>query len=101
MKNLYIHRKSFIILLFLAAALACDVSRLDTPPLNLTEETYFSSEAEFRLALMNAYSKMTDWYWFQGGNHLHRMYHLPGDDITEESGTFATFELFSGINSTS
>lgn len=81
---------------------ACDVSRLDTPPLGLTEDSYFTRPSEFRLALMSAYSKLTDWYWYHGGSGaiLHRLYYLPGDDITEAAGNFAPFELFSGIDPT-
>ena len=95
-------RRTLIILTFIGGVLACDVSRLDTPPLGLTEETYFTSADEYRLALLNAYAKMTDWYWYHGGSGaiLHRLWHLPGDDITEEAGSFSTFELFSGITPT-
>lgn len=92
----------FMVLAVLLGVLACDVSRLDTPPLGLTEDSYFSSEAEFEMALLNGYAKMTDWYWYHGGsgNILHRIWHLPGDDITEEAGNFAAFELFNGITPT-
>jgi hypothetical protein len=100
MKNIYFNTKTLILLATFFSLLACDRSRLDTPPLQLTEDAYFSSDAEFSLALMNAYAKMTDWYWYRGNDILHRMYHLPGDDITEESGSFSTFELFSGITTT-
>lgn len=102
MKRIYRKKRLLLFGMILLGVMSCDISRLDTPPLGLTEDAYFSSESEFRLAMMNAYAKMTDWYWFHGGsgNILHRMYHLPGDDITEESGSYATFEIFSGITPT-
>lgn len=79
---------------------ACDVDRLDSPPLGLTEDTYFTKQSEFEQALFNAYAKMTDWYWFRAGNFLQTMYYLPGDDITEETGGYSTWELFQNINPT-
>jgi tetratricopeptide (TPR) repeat protein len=103
MKKQYINRGFLIIaLLCCSMFITCDKDRLDTPPLGLTEESYFTSEAEFRLALLNGYAKLTDWYWYHGGSGaiLHRLWHLPGDDITEEAGSFSTFELFSGITPT-
>ncbi|PHN08641.1 RagB/SusD family nutrient uptake outer membrane protein [Flavilitoribacter nigricans] len=102
MKNILQNRSLLMTLGVLLGIMACDVSRLDTPPLGVTEDSYFTTEAEFEMALLNGYAKMTDWYWYHGGsgNILHRLWHLPGDDITEEAGNFATFELFSGITPT-
>ena len=81
---------------------ACDRSRVETPPLGVTEDSYFSTELEFERALFNAYAKMTDWYWFGGGStatpNMAPVFHLMGDDITEASGPYSRWELFSGIN---
>lgn len=98
----YINKKTFTLLTMILGIMACDVSRLDTPPLGLTEDSFFSSPLEYERALFNAYAKMTDWYWYHGGagNILHRLWHLPGDDITEAAGRYSTFELFTGINPT-
>src|SRR5690606_18049803 len=46
------------------------------------------------------YAKMTDWYWFRSQGFLQPMYHLPGDDITENNGVFSTWEIFNNINPT-
>jgi len=95
--------KSFIIkigfIIIVAMILSCDADRLDTPPQGLTEETFFKEENDFRLALMNAYAKMIDWYWFRAGDaDLHAMYHLLADDITEDNGRYNTWEIFANIN---
>ncbi len=98
-----IRKPLLVVVIAMLATVGClDSSRLDTPPLGLTEESYFSSESEYFLALMNAYAKMTDYYWYHGGAGaiLHRLYHLSGDDITESGGGFSAFELFQGISST-
>jgi starch-binding outer membrane protein, SusD/RagB family len=79
---------------------ACDISRLDSPPLGLTEESYFTLQSEYEQALYNAYAKMTDWYWFRAQSFLQPMYFLPGDDITEENGVYGTWEIFNNINPT-
>lgn len=103
MKNYTIKNIPLAFLLVMFSISGClDSSRLDTPPLGLTEDSYFTSEGEYFLALMNAYAKMTDFYWYHGASDamLHIMYHLPGDDITEEGGRFARFELFQGITAT-
>src|SRR5688500_7365962 len=80
---------------------ACDVDRLDTPPLSITESDFPLQQADFDLLMINAYAKMTDWYWYRGSNgnsaFLHDMYYLMGDDITEPSGPYSTYELFSSI----
>jgi starch-binding outer membrane protein, SusD/RagB family len=78
---------------------ACDVDKLDTPPLDLTEETYLTLETEYNQLLYNAYAKMTDWYWFAQQNYKHAMYFLPGDDITEANGAYSKWESFNNINS--
>src|SRR5690606_7703879 len=72
--------------------------RVDCPPLGLTEESYFVLQSEFEQVLYNAYAKMTDWYWFRSQGFLHPMYYLPGDDVTEQAGSFTTWELFNNIN---
>jgi hypothetical protein len=79
---------------------SCDVERLDSPPLGLTEDSYFTLESEFDQVLYAAYGKMTDWYWFHAQDIAHPMFYLPGDDITEPQGTFDEFEIFNNLNST-
>ena len=99
MKNLYI--KSLLTAVITVFSFnACDVSRLDSPPLGLTEDSYFTLQSEFEQVLYNAYAKMTDWYWYRAQNFLQPMYYLPGDDITEENGVYGTWELFNNINPT-
>lgn len=77
---------------------ACNIDRVDSPPLGLTEDTYFTLQSEFEQVLYGAYGKMTDWYWFRASEFLQPMYYIPGDDITEETGEYATWEIFNNIN---
>ena len=79
---------------------ACDIERLDAPPLGLTEDSYFTKESEFEQVLFNGYAKMTDWYWFRSQSFLQPMYYLQGDDITEDNGVFGTWELFNNVSIT-
>ena len=87
--------KSFILTAFIIIISfnSCDISRLDSPPLGLTEDTYFTLQSEFEQSIFNAYAKMTDWYWFRAQNFLQPMYFLQGDDITENNGVFSTWEI--------
>src|SRR5690606_36965469 len=83
----------------LLAVSSCDISRLDTPSIALTELDYFKDRNDFEQALFHGYSKMTDWYWFRAQNFIHPMLFLPGDDITE-SQAFQTWEQFNNLNPT-
>ncbi|HEY9486770.1 MAG TPA: RagB/SusD family nutrient uptake outer membrane protein, partial [Chryseosolibacter sp.] len=78
---------------------ACDVERLDSPPLGLTEDSYFTLKSQYEQVLYSAYAKMTDWYWFHAQDFSQPMSFLPGDDITEDNGAFATWEIFNNLNS--
>lgn len=100
MKKLFIKRYLLTAIIIVFSFNACDVTRLDSPPLGLTEESYFTLQSEFEQALYNAYAKMTDWYWFRAQNYLHPMYYLPGDDITEINGVYGTWEIFNNLNPT-
>ncbi|NJN28357.1 MAG: RagB/SusD family nutrient uptake outer membrane protein [Cyclobacteriaceae bacterium] len=93
MKNI----KIIVILSFVISLIAsCDIGRLDTPPLAVSEGDYFQNEVEFRRAVVSAYAKMTDWYWFKSADFIHHLYYLAGDDITTNRDGTATYELFNG-----
>src|SRR5687768_9239778 len=86
-------------LVILTSFNACDMNKLDTPPVELTEDSYLTLETEYNQLLYNAYAKMTDWYWFAAQDYKHAMYFLPGDDITEVNGAYITWESFANLNS--
>lgn len=76
---------------------ACDKSILTIPPPNPSEASYFSTENEFRAAVLGAYAVITDYYScsnIAGGSGSAEMeaFFLPGDDLTisAEEG----FEVF-------
>jgi len=68
---------------------------LDKQPADLTEDSFFISEENFERAVFGAYAKVLDWYNFNQGGWYHKMYHLPGDDITSE-GNY-DLEIFNPI----
>jgi starch-binding outer membrane protein, SusD/RagB family len=87
-----------ILFLSLAAFNSCDESILDIEPGGPTENSYFSEEIEFTRAIYGVYAKLTDFYWYNGGqdNCVIPVTYLPGDDIT--TGGQDEFEIFSNIN---
>ncbi len=90
--------KYYLIIGFLVLSVSsCDKDRIDSPPISVTENDFFTNNVEFEQTVTGAYSTLTDYYFFRGNNYLHEIYHLRGDDITEERGTNATFELFAGL----
>ncbi|HTE25896.1 RagB/SusD family nutrient uptake outer membrane protein [Flavitalea sp.] len=74
----------------------CDKSKLDLLPHGPTEQSYFSSESEFNKAVLGVYSKLTDFFWYNGGpgNTSVTVFLLPGDDLTTNQGG-EEFEIFS------
>jgi tetratricopeptide (TPR) repeat protein len=77
---------------------ACDLNRVDTPPLSITESDFFTSESEFEQVLYLAYSKITGWYEFDSYNYMHPMFLLRDDQLTEDNGAEQQWEIFNNIN---
>ncbi|HEX6892810.1 MAG TPA: RagB/SusD family nutrient uptake outer membrane protein [Chryseolinea sp.] len=77
---------------------SCDESNLDLEPGSVTEESYFAEEIEFERAVYGIYAKMTDFYWYNGGqnNCVQPVTLLPGDDVTSNGAD--EFEVFANIN---
>lgn len=93
-------KKILIVILFsLLGFNSCNESRLDVQPGGPTEDSYFSEQIEFERAVYGVYAKLTDFYWYRGGqnNCVIPVTYLPGDDIT--TGGQDEFEIFSNINS--
>ena len=97
MKN--IKKKSILLISFLTfiGLNSCNESRLDIEPGFPTEESYFVEEIEFTRAIYGVYAKMTDFYWYNGGqdNFVTPIMYLTGDDITTTGQD--EFEIFSNI----
>lgn len=76
---------------------SCDESRLDISPGAPTEESYFQEEIEFERAVYGAYSKLTDFFWYNGSQEatVQPLNFLPGDDITTTGQD--EFEIFANI----
>lgn len=82
---------NYLILLFagifiLLSWQACDDSVLDQEPIGFTEATFFQNESDFEQAVFGIYAKLTDLYYYNGGNPNSTLWILPGDDITTAAG---------------
>lgn len=75
---------------------SCVKDQTKTPSLAVSEDDWFKNQIQFRQAIISIYAKMTDFYWYNGGDYIHDMWLLPGDDITTDKAGHATFELFTG-----
>jgi hypothetical protein len=86
-----------ILALMLATAVivhfSCNSKKLDLLPHGPTEANYFTQESHFSKAIYGVYAKMTDFFWYNGGNSLAPMVYLEGDDITTNASN-QPFETF-------
>jgi hypothetical protein len=74
---------SIIFVIFASAFFnACQKSNLDIVDPDITESDFFKTEEDFFRAIIGAYAKITDLYWFNNNSALHGSWLLPGDDIT-------------------
>ncbi len=98
--NLHMKSKISAALLvsLLLCSLSCNEGNLDVEPTGLTEDGYFVEEIEFERAILGVYAKLSDFYWYNGGqfNFVQASTILPGDDIT--SAGEDEFEIFGNIN---
>lgn len=83
------------------AAVACNPSLVDEPPLGPTEESFFSDANEFRNTLAGSYGALYGYYHFAApafnfNGWPTATWLLPGDDLTESHGTRTAVELFDG-----
>ena len=85
--------------LFIAVVLvmACNSAHLDLKPLSETEADYFDQQIDYERAVRGIYAKMTDFFWYNNNDPIHKIWLLPGDDLTT-SGSYP-FEIFTTIQS--
>jgi hypothetical protein len=84
-------------LIFVAIYSSCSKDRLDIIPKNQSEADYFKNELEFKGALLGVYAKLSDHYWYGANNPIHKVWLLPGDDLTTLGDI--PFEVFTTLNS--
>ncbi|MEO6452498.1 MAG: RagB/SusD family nutrient uptake outer membrane protein [Ginsengibacter sp.] len=89
------------ILLLLAAVthIKCNKDKLNIPPPNPSEASYFTNENEFRAAILGAYAATTDYYSSSNipggsGSAEQEVFFLPGDDLTVTGTPAEAFEVF-------
>lgn len=75
---------------------SCDKSKLDLSPHGPTEQSYFTTESEYNKTVLGVYSKMSDFFWYNGGpgNTPITVFLLPGDEITTNQAG-EEYEIFS------
>lgn len=80
---------------------ACNKSVLDVVPSTPTEQSYFTNELEFTKGIFGIYAKLSDFYWYNGGQNGTTMplIYLPGDDVTCQD--FDEFEQFGPLQPSS
>ncbi len=91
---------SFIIIVLVTVFViyACDKSKLDLLPHGPTEQSYFLTEDDFTKATLGIYSKLSDFFWYNGGsgNSPISVFLLPGDDITTNQSN-EEYEVFGSL----
>lgn len=77
---------------------SCDKKKLDLLPHGPTEQSYFLAEDDFNRAVLGVYSKLSDFFWYNGGsgNSAITVFLLPGDDITTNQSN-EEFEIFGSL----
>lgn len=92
--------KIFLGIIAVAGAIfyvACNKDKLNVPPPTPTEASYFSTEIEFRTAILGVYAVLSDYFSSSnsaGGSGSAELetFFLPGDDLTSQ--TEEVFEIF-------
>ena len=83
----FILKVSLITLAFTSAVViyGCKRSSLDLLPHGPTEQSYFLTEDDFNKSVLGVYSKLTDFFWFNGspGASTITPFLLPGDGRLE------------------
>ena len=90
---------SVCLLVLLITYTACNEENLTLQPGVVTADNYFKSEADFRTAIIGAYSTLTDYYSSSnsgsGGQAESVIFYLPGDDLTINNTE--AYEIFGSI----
>ena len=80
--------------------IACNKKALNIPPPTQSESSFFTSESEFRTAIIGAYSSLADFYSSansgSGGSAVLELWFLPGDDLSQNGSQ--SYEFFNGLN---
>jgi len=77
---------------------ACNKEKLNLLPHGPTEQSYFLEEDDFNRATLGIYSKLSDFFWWNGGPGSSPItpFLLPGDDITTNQSN-EEFDLFGSL----
>lgn len=100
MKNNLIKITVFAFLVTAVIYFSCNKDILNIPPPTQSENSFFTTESEFRTAMIGAYATLTDYYSSansgSGGSAELEIWFLPGDDLTHNGSE--VFEIFDGMN---
>ncbi|HEY4155804.1 MAG TPA: RagB/SusD family nutrient uptake outer membrane protein, partial [Puia sp.] len=88
-----------VLLFFTLGFLACK-RQLDLQPLGeLTDETFYQTEADFDAASLSPYATLLDFYWDQTGSPWYVPNLYPDDDVTVNSNQSNDVEDFNWLPS--
>jgi starch-binding outer membrane protein, SusD/RagB family len=100
MKSIFIKILGVTFVITAVIYLSCNKDVLNIPPPTQSENSFFTTESEFRTAMIGTYAALTDYFSSansgSGGSAVLQLWFLPGDDLTH-SGSEA-YEIFNGLN---
>jgi hypothetical protein len=100
----FIIRISIVILAITSGLIiySCNKKHIELLPHGPTEQSYFAKEDDFTKAVLGVYAKMTDFFWYNGGQNSTAIpaFLLPGDDITTNDNN-EEFEQFGPLQPSS
>lgn len=85
-----------LIAVLLIATLSCNEDLLYLDPIGDTEANFFQTEEQMTMGVFGVYQKLHFFYTYEGGNWLHGIWLLPGDDLTTQGGL--DYETFVELN---
>ena len=94
MENIKLIKVTVLLIIMTSLSFSCDVERVDTEPIGLTEAAVFDEPGDYYRFTLGIYNKMTDFYGPL--RDLYELHHLPGDDISYDNGSIG-FETFQGL----
>lgn len=98
-------KKNNLIIYILCSAIIIGIfscaDELEINPTSELESEYFESEIRIQEGVLACYASLANMYGplLNDGGGVHELLFLPGDDVTHQDAGRATFEAFSGLNS--
>src|SRR5688572_31240332 len=102
MKSIFLRISGLTFVITMVIYLSCNKDVLNIPPPTQSENSFFTTESEFRTAMIGTYAALTDYFSSansgSGGSAVLQLWFLPGDDLTHSRSEEHTSELQSQSN---